>query len=163
MKKYTFQKQSGFSLVELMIVIAIVAVLAAVALPMYQDYVAKAQVNRVFYELSSARTPIDSIISNGRMPTLDINQDNKIAGDIQYEYLGLNGENPKSNLIYTSSIESSGHNFESITAIFGRSAYAGIKNATITFRRTSDGKWTCTVNGSAATAWKNIYVPGSCD
>ena len=62
-------KTKGFTLIELMIVIAILGVLAAIALPMYQDSLSKAQITRVYYELNSARTAVDAIIARGYTPT----------------------------------------------------------------------------------------------
>jgi type IV pilus assembly protein PilA len=53
-RKPEMKKQSGFTLIELMIVVAIVAVLAAIALPAYQKYTAKAK----FTEVVSAANPV---------------------------------------------------------------------------------------------------------
>jgi type IV pilus assembly protein PilA len=50
------KKQQGFTLIELMIVVAIIGILAAIALPAYQDYTIRARVSEVILAASSART-----------------------------------------------------------------------------------------------------------
>ena len=58
--KRTLQK--GFTLIELMIVVAIIGILAAVALPAYQDYTVRARVSEAILAASSCRTTITEVI-----------------------------------------------------------------------------------------------------
>lgn len=58
MKRTMRSVQKGFTLIELMIVVAIIGILAAVALPAYQDYTVKAKVSELMLAASSARTCI---------------------------------------------------------------------------------------------------------
>ena len=60
--------QKGFTLIELMIVVAIIGILAAVALPAYQDYTARAKVSEVVLAASACKTNIQEAADSG-LPT----------------------------------------------------------------------------------------------
>ena len=60
--------QQGFTLIELMIVVAIIGILAAVALPAYQDYTIRAKMSEVLLAMSSCRTSITEVYQTGGTP-----------------------------------------------------------------------------------------------
>jgi type IV pilus assembly protein PilA len=57
--------QKGFTLIELMIVVAIIGILAAVALPAYQDYTIRAKMSEVILVMSACRTSITEVYQSG--------------------------------------------------------------------------------------------------
>jgi type IV pilus assembly protein PilA len=59
------QAQKGFTLIELMIVVAIIGILAAIAIPAYQDYVAKSQVTAALAEISPGKTQAEVLVNEG--------------------------------------------------------------------------------------------------
>lgn len=64
------KKQQGFTLIELMIVVAIIGILAAIAIPAYQDYTVRAKVSEIVGIAAASKTAVyDHFVSKGSMPT----------------------------------------------------------------------------------------------
>ncbi|EMP55966.1 Fimbrial protein precursor (Pilin) [Marinobacter santoriniensis NKSG1] len=140
--------QKGFTLIELMIVVAIIGILAAIAIPQYQDYIARTQVNRAFGEIASLKTAVEERLSRG-ITTATL-------GDLGYTGSNLTTETTTSNANFPGGVGS-------LVATMGQNAATGITGATITLSRTADGVWSCTVAANGATAWDSSFVPAGCN
>ena len=68
--QYKQQAQKGFTLIELMIVVAIIGILAAVAIPAYQDYVAKSKFSAALAEISGGTIGVDAKLLDGDPPSI---------------------------------------------------------------------------------------------
>ncbi|ENX0547348.1 pilin, partial [Neisseria gonorrhoeae] len=80
--------QKGFTLIELMIVIAIVGILAAVALPAYQDYTARAQVSEAILLAEGQKSAVtEYYLNNGKWPENNTSAGVASSSDIKGKYV----------------------------------------------------------------------------
>ena len=122
--KTHYTKQQGFTLIELMIVVAIIGVLAAVAVPAYKDYVTKSEASSAIATLRALQTPAELYIQeHGKLEDVTKLGTSKNANGL--------GE-----LSTTSSDESN-------TITFKFTKEGALKNATITLKRDDTNGWTC--------------------
>ena len=133
--------QKGFTLIELMIVVAIIGILAAVALPAYQDYTVRARMAEVILAASSYKTAIaDKAWSDGTMASAGVGQTVVATGKVGGGSVSLTGT----------------------VTIFGTQAGVGtvITVVLTPTRHSADGKitWTCTT--PETDKWK--WVPAEC-
>jgi len=139
--------QQGFTLIELMIVVAIIGILAAVAIPAYSDYTARAQVSEAMSLDSGLKTPlVEWIADKGTLPSAVAS----VGGTDQGKYvqtITFGGSNTSPEIIAT--MKSSGVNSKIASSLFAMSS-------------TDMGKtWDCTSTNSST----NVYVsllPGAC-
>ncbi len=148
--------QKGFTLIELMIVVAIIGILAAIALPQYQTYVAKSQVSRATAEIGALKTAVETCLLENR--TTPVNTDpavgecnvgwtrsSLLAGseaEIQGEGLVINIADAPTDTDPTADETTT------ITATFGGNAANVLVASTITWGRNDAGVWACHVSAT---------------
>ena len=80
--------QKGFTLIELMIVIAIIGILAAIAIPSYQNYIARSQVAEAFTLMDGAKSDVNTNLQNNSCTKVS-GADDKVTG--KYGVLTISG------------------------------------------------------------------------
>ena len=139
--------QQGFTLIELMIVVAIIGILAAVAIPQYQTYIAKSQVSRVMAEAGSVRSAVEACVLEGRTDVGDgagecdpgATGSTLLTGGSQTTMTLPAGTGvPQVDDPLTEAME--------IVATFGNSAAAALATRELAWVRAADGTWTCETN-----------------
>lgn len=145
MQKIQMNKgQQGFTLIELMIVVAIIGILAAIAIPQYQNYIASSQVSRVMSETGSLRTAVENCMLQGR--TTIVTTDPADATECN---LGWTASNLLGATIQDPGLEvniDAANNTAEIIATFGGSAAAALNDSVLEWNRDEDGVWGCTTD-----------------
>jgi type IV pilus assembly protein PilA len=148
--------QKGFTLIELMIVVAIIGILAAVAIPQYQNYIGSSQVSRVMGETGAIRTAIENCMMNG------VAEADCALGWTESNLLGEGGVdvNDQAGLVVGYTLADG---TASIAATFGANASSAIQGQSLTWTRAGNddadnapGSWSC------ATTVEQKYAPAGC-
>lgn len=149
--------QKGFTLIELMIVVAIIGILAAIAIPQYQNYIAKSQVSRVMAETGSLKTVLETCILDGKAAAdcqLGWTKSNLLTGGADAATESTAAAPGQAGL--TIGYPTNGTSNTTITAAFGANAAKTLTGSNLVWTRTPAGAWSC------GTTVEAKFAPAGC-
>jgi len=147
--------QKGFTLIELMIVVAIIGILAAVALPAYQDYTVRAKMSEVILAMSACRTSITEVYQTGGTPPAANGWGCEQGVSSKY----VKGLSTDANGVVTATVTSiSADVNDSLVTLIPMMA-GGVTASSTTHMGQGLNGWSC---GGTGTTLNKKYLPGSC-
>jgi type IV pilus assembly protein PilA len=135
----------GFTLIEMMIVVAVIGILAALAIPAYQQYIIKTQISRGFWEAANYKTAVEERIHNGVFAFPDP------VGALGYVRSTLTATADT----FAFNADGSG----AIVVLLDGEVHPLVRGARITVGRLTNGGWTCAVRGDGLTS---MVLPSGC-
>lgn len=139
------QMQKGFTLIELMIVVAIIGILAAIAIPAYQDYVSKSKATAALADIAAGKTSYELLFT-----------EKGAAGISGVASVGLKAATGNCTTISVAAPGNDGSIASAISCTINNPGRLG-NNATIRFDRTTDGLYEC-----KTTVMDAKYRPAGC-
>jgi len=142
------RNQKGFTLIELMIVVAIIGILAAIAIPAYQDYIVRSKVSEGLSLASNAKTAVsESYQVSGSFPATNKPAGLPTATDIKGEYVA---SVTNANGMITVAFNNAEPNLNALTIRFSPTVNTG------------SIQWKCKRGASTATTVPDQYLPSNC-
>ncbi len=141
---YSRKSQSGFTLIEMMIVVAIIGVISTIAIASYQTQVRKTQIIMIYHTLNDTRMPYEILVNDGEGVRSFSPEGLNMPEQIKYCQLSVTA--PVADRVTLNALSCQIQNLSFLS------------NQTLSLDRDTAGNWTC----RASAGIQNTYLPDAC-